>query len=103
FGQLEPGVRGKQMHEPLADEPCRAEHAGPELAICGRAHDSGRIGAHARSPFRKAEASGGFAGERLGEIRVPRACGLKVLRTQTTIWVSAANGNTSACSTFAPA
>src|SRR2546429_5237226 len=37
-----------------------------------------------------------------GPMRVPRTCGLKVLRTQTTISVSAARGSTFAWRTFAP-
>src|SRR5690242_19134823 len=37
-----------------------------------------------------------------GPMRVPRTCGLKVLRTQTVIPVSAASGKTWGCSTFAP-
>src|SRR5205823_10073678 len=37
-----------------------------------------------------------------GPIRVPRACGLNVLRTHTTISLSAANGSTLGCNTFAP-
>src|SRR2546429_6670894 len=108
--QFEPRVFGEQLHQSLPDDAGRTENSGvpfsshvldPLVFLLASRRlaippvPSLRV--HAAPPDRSAsERSPG------GPIRVPRACGLKVLRTHTTISLSAASGSTLGCSTFAP-
>src|SRR5947209_9963578 len=107
---FEPLMLGEQLHQSFPDDAGRTENSGvpfsshvldPLVFLLASRRlaippvPSLRV--HAAPPDRSAsERSPG------GPIRVPRACGLKVLRTHTTISLSAASGSTLGCSTFAP-
>src|SRR5262249_7926032 len=91
--QLKPRMVCQYVDEALTDHSGRAEDTGAELFF-----KSLGWSAHA-SPL--CEFSFCILST-FGPILVPRNSGLKVLRTQTTISVSAASGSTSTCNTFAP-
>src|SRR5262249_35034169 len=76
LGECKPRVVVEQVYEALADHAGGAEDANTESA------SSQRNGGHTTPP------------SCAGPIRVPRARGLNVLRTQTTISASAASGRT---------
>src|SRR5205807_6331741 len=109
FGQLEPRVFGKQVHQSLPDDAGCAQHSGPPfllhllhpLLLLAWLHflipPILNLRAHTAPPEGSA-----LEHSLAGPIRVPRACGLNVLRTHTTISLSAASGSTLGCSTFAP-
>src|SRR5258706_6480214 len=106
FSKFKPGMIGKQLDQALADGAGGAKYACTKLPIKPRFQRTPN-GTHA-SPRRLelwqlSVAGNEEFGGALGPMRVPRNCGLKVLRTQTTISVSAASGKTLACRTFAPA
>src|SRR5258707_219510 len=94
------------MYEALSDRAGGAENASAKLSpkhgilkVCRGTHASPLEIGLLRPPSAAGEGSFWIA----GPMRVPRTRGLKVLRTQTTISVSAASGRTLACRTFAPA
>src|ERR1700730_11936196 len=100
-GEFEPRVVCEQTYDALADEAGRTEHARAQLFV-----ESRRLSAHARSLLAGAQrllaAYAGCAPTGAGPMRVPRAWGLNVLRTQTVISVSSASGSTCGWSTLAP-
>src|SRR5712671_184310 len=93
FGQFKPWVIGEQAYDALPDQARCAEHACAKLFI-----GLLRLRAHADSLLAGAQ----HCCAPTGAIRVPRTCGLNVLRTQTVISVSWASGRTRGCRTFAP-
>jgi len=100
---------GEKFDQTLPDSAGGSENASAEFfikswtverrRICGRIHASPLGLEYGRRPPRLTK----NLNETTGPMRVPRNCGRNVLRTQTTISVSAANGRTLACNTFAPA
>jgi hypothetical protein len=106
----------EHLNEALAYDTCSAEDSClPLFGWTIRLHDLISIvlgwGIHTVPPcWCESEKLGRESGvaiceavsERGEPMRVPRTWGLKVLRTQTTISVSAARGRTLAWSTFAP-
>src|SRR5271155_1360395 len=114
FRKFKPRMIGEQTYQALTDQAGRTENAGfkflaverkrtkllAAFRIVGDRVGTGigaRVGAHARPPSSDEEVTSAR-----GPMRVPRPAGLKVLRTHTTISVSAASGSTLACNTFAP-
>src|SRR5271156_169862 len=110
FCKFKPRMIGEQTHQALTDQAGRAENAGFKFLAVERKRTKllaavrtvgdrvgARVGAHARPPSGDEEVMSAR-----GPMRVPRPAGLKVLRTHTTISVSAASGSTLACNTFAP-
>src|SRR5713226_468148 len=108
FGKVKPRVITEHLNEALADHSCGAEDSCfPLFSRLLRLHVLISIvlrwGIHAVPPCcdeiekpgtDSSEAALESRSERGEAMRVPRAWGLKVLRTQTTISVSAARGST---------
>src|SRR5712691_4551601 len=116
FGEVEPRMIAEHLNEPLADDAGGAEDSCfPFLVRAFGLHVlisvDLRWGTHAAPPSRdeiekleleSCEVVRESRSERGEPMRVPRAWGLKVLRTQTIILVSAARGRTFSWRTFAP-
>src|SRR5689334_10097497 len=101
---------GEEIHQSLPDHSGRSQHACAPLflersdcfpfllaAWTLAIAPALKLRVHATSPEGNAQEN-----SLGGPIRVPRACGLNVLRTHTTTSPSAASGSTLGCNTFAP-